>query len=88
VEIQVFDQASNAADWLALRLGGDELQSSTWEETVRRIVLLSGGMMSGGVKREVERLNDEEADRVASWLKATISARKREGRAEGLKAES
>lgn len=84
VEIQVFDQASNALDWLALKFGGEELQSVTWEEAVRRIVIASGGMLVGDVTREVERLDDDEAGRVADWLRGVISSRTRAERETSL----
>lgn len=78
VEIQVFEQAATGIDWLSMLLGGEELQEATWKETVRRIVSESGGTARGGIHQESNRLDPEEAERVASWLRTTIRERKRE----------
>ena len=86
VEIQVFEQAANRADWLAMLLGGEELQEATWKETVRRIVEESGGTARDGVRHESERLDAEGAERVATWLRAAVTARKREEREQAASA--
>ncbi len=80
VEIQVFEQAANRVDWLAMLLGGEELQEATWKETISRIVKESGGTARDGVRHESERLDDEGAERVATWLRAAVTERKREER--------
>ncbi len=77
-EIQVYDRAANLVDFVAMRTVGDLLQNANWEETVRRVVELSGGAPLGDVERDVRTLEDEEAAEVERWIRETVRARKRD----------
>lgn len=77
-EVQVYDRAAGAADWLAMRLGGQMLQMEAWKSMVRNIAEESGGEVVDGVQTEVELLDREKADLVQQWLRELVIERKRE----------
>ncbi|HWL40565.1 MAG TPA: NAD-dependent epimerase/dehydratase family protein [Gemmatimonadaceae bacterium] len=79
-EVQVYDRPANIADWLVMRIAGDQLQGQTWESVVQAMVTESGGRALGPVRTEEEDLDDDQADRVEDWLKELIAERKRSQR--------
>jgi hypothetical protein len=82
-EAQVYDRPANLADWLAMRVAGDQLQSQTWESVVQAMVKESGGTATTAVRSEEEDLDDDQSERVEDWLKDLIAERKREQRSSG-----
>ncbi len=76
-EVQVYDRPANLADWLAMRVVGDQLQGQTWESVVQAMVAESGGTAVGAVRTAEEDLDEDQAERVEDWLKELIAERKR-----------
>jgi NADH dehydrogenase len=83
-QVEVFDRAANVLDLIAMRALGDRLQVQTWTEVVENMVELSGGRASDGVQHESRSLNDEEAERVETWLDDLALAQKRAENAERI----
>lgn len=81
-EVQVYDRPANLADWLAMRVAGDQLQGQTWESVVQAMIVESGGRAAGPVRTEEEDLGDDQAGRVEDWLKDLIAERKRSERSQ------
>lgn len=71
-EVQVFDRASNVADWLVMNPIGARLQNATWRETVERVVKESGGRTPNGVETEMAKLDDDQAREVNEWLERLV----------------
>jgi NADH dehydrogenase len=76
-EVELFDRAANAFDWVAMTAVGTRLQDQTWVELVERFVAESGGRALDGVRRQTEKLDGAEAERVERWLEELALARKR-----------
>jgi NADH dehydrogenase len=83
-EVEVFDRAADALDWLAMTLVGSRLQAANWEEIVSTVVEESGGRAPAGVERADETLEGEAAAAVERWLGELALARKRAANAEAL----
>jgi NADH dehydrogenase len=77
-EIQVYDRAANAIDFVAMRTVGDLLQNRTWESVLENVVRASGGTARDGLHSESASLDDAEARSVESWLDALVTRLKRE----------
>ena len=77
-EVQVYDRAATVVDFLTMRAFGDWLQDAAWRELVDNVVRVSGGAAPGGVHGEREALDDQQAERVESWLRDLVMERKRE----------
>lgn len=77
-EVQVYDRAANAADWLVMRSVGRVLQLQTWQTIVERVVAESGGRAPDGVQTDVESLDELQAERVEAWLRDLVLERKRQ----------
>ncbi|MEO5588156.1 MAG: DUF1990 family protein [Gemmatimonadaceae bacterium] len=77
-EIQIFDRAASLPDWLAMKVGGDSLQTRTWTRLAERMVELSGGAAPNGVEHDNEDLDDDQADLIEAWLRDLVLKRKRE----------
>lgn len=77
-EVQVYDRAANAADWLVMRSVGAPLQLSAWQMLVQRVVDESGGRAPDGVQTDVESLDALQAERVEAWVRDLVLARKRD----------
>ena len=75
-EVQVFDRASNVADWLVMNPIGARLQNATWRETVERVVKESGGRASTGIEHHTEKLDEAQAKEVNEWLERLVVAMK------------
>jgi NADH dehydrogenase len=78
-EIDLYDRASNAVDWLAMNTVGAALQNRTWSSIVERMVEASGGTAPGGVQESHAALDDADAESVGSWLKRLVANRRRQG---------
>jgi NADH dehydrogenase len=83
-EVEVFDRAADAFDWLAMTLVGGRLQEANWEQIVRTIAEESGGEAPAGVERAAETLEGEAAERVERWLASSRWTRKRASNADAL----
>jgi NADH dehydrogenase len=81
-ETQVYDRPANLADWLVMRVAGDQLQAQTWESVVQAMITESGGRAAGPVHAEEEDLDEDQAERVEDWLKDLIAERKRSQRSQ------
>jgi uncharacterized protein YbjT (DUF2867 family) len=77
-EVQVYDRAANAVDFVAMRTVGDFIQNRAWEAVVQNVVRASGGEAHDGVKSDSHLLSDEQARSVESWLDALVTRMKRE----------
>jgi NADH dehydrogenase len=77
-EIQAYDRAANAVDFIAMRTVGDFMQKRTWESFVDNVVRASGGTARDGVKSESGSLSDAEAQSVESWLDDLVTKLQRE----------
>jgi hypothetical protein len=77
-EIQVYDRAANALDFVAMRTLGDLVQNRTWEAVVDNVVCATGGQARDGVRSESGSLTDVEARSVESWLDALVTNVRRE----------
>jgi uncharacterized protein YbjT (DUF2867 family) len=77
-EIQVYDRAANAVDFVAMRAVGDFLQNRTWNAVVDNVVRASGGEARDGVRSESGSLSGDDARDVESWLDALVAQMKRE----------
>jgi NADH dehydrogenase len=75
--VEIHARAATSLDLLAMSTFGDTLQSSNWEEVVRRVVALSGGEAPEGVHEESETLGEREAKKVERRLSGLIDGRKR-----------
>ena len=74
-EVQVYDRASNVADWLVMNPIGARLQNATWRETVERVVKESGGR-AAGVEHESTKLDEDQAREVNEWLGRLVVAQR------------
>ncbi|HUQ79598.1 MAG TPA: NAD-dependent epimerase/dehydratase family protein [Gemmatimonadaceae bacterium] len=79
-EVQVYDRASNIADWIVMNPIGARLQDATWRETVERVVKESGGRAADGVEHESAKLDEAQATDVNEWLERLVTARHQEDR--------
>ena len=77
-EVQVYDRASNAVDWLVMNPIGARLQNATWRQTVEKVVEESGGEAVDGVQQETAKLDEEQAAEVNEWLDRLVLAQRRE----------
>ena len=75
-EVQVYDRAANAVDWLVMNPIGARLQNTTWRETVSRVVEESGGNAPKGVEHYSEKLDAEQAREVNEWLERLVVAQR------------
>ena len=73
-EVQVYDRASNVADWLVMNPIGARLQNATWRETVERVVKESGGRAPEGVAHEAAKLDEDQAREVNEWLERLVTS--------------
>jgi NADH dehydrogenase len=76
-EVQVYDRASNAVDWLVMNPIGARLQNATWRQTVEHVVQESRGTAVGGIQQEATKLDDEQAREVNEWLERLVVAQHR-----------
>jgi uncharacterized protein YbjT (DUF2867 family) len=76
-EVQVYDRAANAVDFVAMRALGDFVQNRTWNAVVDNVVRASGGEARDGVRSESGSLCDDDARTVESWLEALVTNMKR-----------
>lgn len=77
-EVQVYDRAANVVDFIAMRTIGDFVQNRSWETLVDNMVAASAGSAPDGVQKEIERLDDDQADRIEEWLERLVVNLKRE----------
>jgi uncharacterized protein YbjT (DUF2867 family) len=77
-EVQIYDRAANAVDFVAMRTVGDFVQSRAWHEVIANVVRAAGGAARDGVKSESGALSDAEARSVEAWLEALVTRMKRE----------
>ena len=80
--VEVHARAANIFDWIALRTIGSPMQNQNWKQVVERVAELSGGVAEEGVQTSNEKLADEEAREVESWVRRLIRNRKREEHAD------
>lgn len=76
-EVQVYDRAADAADWLVMRTVGQYIQLGTWKSIVQRVVQESGGECVDGIHHEIVTLDDAQAKHIQSWLGELVVQRKR-----------
>ncbi|HVF40215.1 MAG TPA: NAD-dependent epimerase/dehydratase family protein [Gemmatimonadaceae bacterium] len=77
-EVQVYDRPASLPDWFAMRMIGESMQLGTWESLVERMVRESGGMARGGVQRDEEKLDEDQAELIEEWIRDLVMERKRE----------
>ena len=70
-EVMTCDRPANALDWIALTLGGAQLQNANWAAVVRNVSQLAGGT-AGEVRRDQRKLSADEAGAVEGWIEALI----------------
>ena len=75
-EVQVYDRASNVADWLVMNPIGARLQNATWRETIERVVQESAGRAPKGVEQEIEKLDDPQSHEVNEWVERLVVAQR------------
>jgi NADH dehydrogenase len=80
--IEVHARAANIFDWIALRTIGSTMQNQNWKHVVARVVELSGGVAEQGVLTSDEKLGEEEAREVESWVRRMVRNRKQEEHAD------
>jgi len=83
-EVEVFDRAADAFDWMAMAVLGDQMQEANWEAIVQTIVDESGGVAAAGVEKAEEVLEGGAAERVEAWLKELGLQRQRASNADAL----
>jgi uncharacterized protein YbjT (DUF2867 family) len=76
--VEVRARAANIFDWIALRTVGSTMQNQNWKQVAERVIELSGGVAEGGVKISDEKLGEEEAREVESWVRRMVQSRKQE----------
>lgn len=77
-EVQVYERAANVVDYIAMRTIGDFLQNRSWETLVENMVTASSGSAPDGVRKDVETLDEEQAERIEEWLERLVVKLKRE----------
>jgi NADH dehydrogenase len=77
-EVEVCDRAATRVDQLLMRAFGDFVQNANWREVLKRIAALGSGKMKGGIRYEVEELDDEDAKRLEERLEELVIKRRRE----------
>jgi len=82
--VHTASQAANAVDWVAMRLFGDSLQAQNWQDVVRRVIVLSGGM-SDGVKRASHDMREVEQRDLHVYLERLVNERQQEMRADAVR---
>lgn len=70
--IEIHARAANIVDWLAMRTIGRFAQAMNWRGVVLRVIDLSGGEASKGVRSCTETLPEEEAKQVTEHIRATV----------------
>ena len=75
--VEVHARASNIFDWIALRTVGSAMQNQNWKQVVERVTTLSGGVAVNGVETSSEKLDEDEAKQVESWVRRLVRNRKR-----------
>ncbi len=76
-QIEVYDRAATVADWVMMNPIGDRVQSRTWEETVERVVVASGGLAVTGVEKDETSLDSQKAGEIEEWVEFLVADRKR-----------
>jgi hypothetical protein len=74
----LYDRPANLADWLLMRSVGESVQASSWETMLQKLLAESGGSAASPVQHEEEALDADKTERVESWLRDLIVARKRD----------
>jgi NADH dehydrogenase len=75
--IEVYDRPASVVDWVMMHPIGDTVQSRTWEETVERVVVASGGLAVNGVEKSETVLDAEKAGEIEEWVEFLVADRKR-----------
>jgi hypothetical protein len=76
-QIEVYDRPASMIDWVMMHPIGDTMQSRTWEETVERVVVASGGLAVNGVEQEETVLDPQKAGEIEEWVDFLVADRKR-----------
>jgi NADH dehydrogenase len=76
-QIEVYDRPATLMDWVMMNPVGGEMQSRTWEETVERVVVASGGLAVNGVERSETSLDPQKAGEIEEWVEDLVIRRKR-----------
>lgn len=76
-EVQVYDRPASVVDFITMRTVGDFLQNRSWERVVQSVAEGVGGTLVGGVHRDAQPLDDEDAQSVQRWLEELVNRRKR-----------
>jgi NADH dehydrogenase len=76
-QIEVYDRPASVIDWVMMHPIGDSVQSRTWEETVERVVVASGGLAINGVEKDETVLDTEKAEEIEDWVEFLVADRKR-----------
>lgn len=84
--VEVHARAANIFDWIALKTVGSAMQNQNWKEVVERVIELSGGQAPEGVQSISEKLSEEDAEQVESWVRKMVRGRKREEQGDQLAA--
>ncbi len=76
-QIEVYDRPSTVVDWVMMNPIGGQMQSRTWEETVERVVVASGGLAVNGVEKSEASLDSQKAGEIDEWVQDLVVNRKR-----------
>ena len=76
-QVEVYDRPASMIDWVMMHPIGDTMQSRTWEETVERVVVASGGLAVNGVEKEETVLDPQKAGEIEEWVDFLVADRKR-----------
>jgi len=76
-QIEVYDRPASVIDWVMMNPVGDRMQSRTWEETVERVVVASGGLAVTGVEKSDTVLDSQKAGEIENWVEFLVADRKR-----------
>ncbi|MGZ8919658.1 MAG: complex I NDUFA9 subunit family protein [Limisphaerales bacterium] len=76
--VEIHARASNIFDWIALRTVGSAMQNKNWKQVVERVTTLTGGIAENGIETSSEKLDEDEAKQIESWVRQLVHHRKRE----------
>lgn len=77
-EVQVYDRASNVADWLLMQAVGDRVSDAAWRGMVENVVRATAGAAPAGVVQDAEELDQDKAERIEDWVRGLAIERKRD----------
>ena len=76
-EIQLYERAANAIDYVLMRTLGEPLRDANWRQMARNVVEASGGE-GGEIEHAAEELDEQQAERIEEWARELMMERKRD----------